>query len=764
MSRLPSRLHLSNHSVPSWLDRPSAWVIHLRSAILEAEMLILLTLALLIGLGAGVGAVIFRWLINTVTWLSFTVAPDVLSFMGSYYVIIIPAIGGAIVGPLIYFFAREAKGHGVPEVMEAVALRGGRIRPVVVVVKALASSICIGTGGSVGREGPIVQIGAAWGSTLGQVLHMPENRIKSFVACGAAGGIAATFNAPIAGVIFALEVIHGEFTALSFSTVVVSSVAASVVGRVAFGNVPAFIAPEYSLVSLWEYPLYAILGLLAGLLAVVFVFVLYKTEDLFDLWHFPEYLKPIVGGLIIGTIGLVFPQIFGVGYETMDKALVGDLGFGLLLALILVKVVATSITIGSGGSGGVFAPSLFLGAVMGGSFGKVVNALFPAVTASSGAYALVGMAAVFAAGANAPITAILIVFEMTGDYRIILPLMAATVIATVFARFLNKENIYTMKLVRRGVRLRRGVDVDIMETVQVHEAMSRGFDTVATALPLTDLARLFEETHHHGFPVLNDADELAGIVTLNDLQRVEPADWSRLNVDDIATKDPVIAYPDQPLAEALRMFAIHDVGRIPVVERGNPRRLLGVVRRSDVVRAYQKALARRVDMEQRVERMKLRSVSSTRFSEVDLDPDSPAVGHVIRDLALPENCLIVSIRRGGRLVVPHGGTELQAGDRVALVAAEVELADAQKCLLQTLAFAREETAYAEFDLEQDSPAVGKCIQDLKLPRDSLVVSVRRAGETHVAHGDTRLEAGDAVVVYAEQDDMMGVERALLGKT
>ena len=744
------------------LDRPSAWFLHLRSAVLEAETLILLSLALLIGLGAGVGAVIFRWLIDTVTWLSFTVAPEVLSFMGPYYVIIVPAIGGAIVGPLIYFFAREAKGHGVPEVMEAVALHGGRIRPIVVVVKALASSFCIGTGGSVGREGPIVQIGAAWGSTLGQWLHMPEDRIKSFVACGAAGGIAATFNAPIAGVIFALEVIHGEFTALSFSTVVVSSIAASVVGRVFLGDVPAFIVPEYSLVSLWEFPLYTILGLLAALLAVGFVFVLYKTEDIFDLWRFPEYLKPIVGGLIIGTIGLVFPQIFGVGYPAMEKALVGEMGFELLLALILVKVVATSITIGSGGSGGVFAPSLFLGAVLGGSFGKVVHTLFPTVTASSGAYALVGMAAVFAAGANAPITAILILFEMTGDYRIMLPLMATTVIATVFARFLSSENIYTIKLARRGIHLRRGVDVDIMETVQVEEAMSRDFPTVSASLPLPELLRLFEETHHHGFPVLNAAGQLTAIVTLTDLHRTRQEDPDSLTVSDIATQELITVFPDQTLAEALRLFATHDVGHLPVMSKDEPSKLLGVLRRTSIVRAYRKALARRVDMEQRVERIKLRSVSGTRFVEVDIEPDSAAVGRVIRDLILPEDCLIVSLRRGGRLLVPHGGTCLQANDRVTLVTAETGLEEARECLLRASLLQSEETTYAEFNLAEHSPVVGQRIRDLKLPPECLIVSVRRGGETCVAHGDTVLGAGDTVVVYAEQDDMAGVERVLVG--
>jgi CIC family chloride channel protein len=234
------------------------------------ETVVLVTTALIIGLGGGLGAVVFRWLINGFTYISFERLKGPLSFMGPSYVLVAPAIGGLLAGPLIYFFAREAKGHGVPEVMEAVALRGGRIRPIVVVIKSLASSLSIGSGGSVGREGPIVQIGSALGSTIGQLLRLSDERIRNLVACGAAAGIAATFNAPIAGVLFALEIILGEFSVGYFSTVVISSVTASVVGRIAFGNTPAFVVPQYSMVSPWELVLYVLLGGLAGLVAVAF--------------------------------------------------------------------------------------------------------------------------------------------------------------------------------------------------------------------------------------------------------------------------------------------------------------------------------------------------------------------------------------------------------------------------------------------------------------------------------------------------------------
>ena len=393
------------------------------------ETQILVAMGVLVGLGAGLGAVAFRYLINGFMYVFFDViGPALTPILGPAAVVPLPALGGLIVGPLIYFFAREAKGHGVPEVMLAVAQRGGRIRPAVVVVKALASAVTIGSGGSVGREGPIVQIGSALGSTLGQVLRMSDDRIRTLVACGAAGGIAATFNAPIAGVFFALEVILGEFTTRAFGIVVISSVTASVVGRTAFGDVPAFPVPAFEVVSVGEFGLYAVLAVIAGAVGVGFTRTLYAFEDWFDAIPMPEYLKPVPGGLALGLLGMFLPQVFGVGYPAMDSALHGDYGLLLLVILVVAKVVAVSVTIGSGGSGGVFAPSLFIGAMLGTAFGTAANLVWPGAIGPAGAYGLVGMGAVFAGAARAPITSVIILFELTGDYRIILPLMLAVVL------------------------------------------------------------------------------------------------------------------------------------------------------------------------------------------------------------------------------------------------------------------------------------------------------------------------------------------------
>lgn len=645
------------------------------------ETVVLMGTSLLVGLGAGLGAVGFRWLIDTIHSLSFGGLGQVFPFLGDYVLILAPALGGLIVGPLIFFFAREAKGHGVPEVMEAVALKGGRIRPIVVVVKSLASSITIGSGGSVGREGPIVQIGSALGSTLGQALHMSDERIRNLVACGAAGGIAATFNAPIAGVIFALEVILGEFSVRYFSTVVIASVTSSVVGRVAFGNVPAFAISAYSLVSPWELLLYAVLGVLAAVVAVAFTRVLYLFEDLFDAWkRFPDYLKTPIGGAVLGLGGLLFFRananlglgvpgnpvaIFGVGYEAMEWSLFGMGTVPVLLSLMGIKILSTSLTIGSGGSGGVFAPSLFIGSMLGGAFGHMVHAFLPTVTAAPGAYALVGMAAVFAGAARAPITSVLILFEMTDDYRIILPLMLATVVSTVLAEHISKESVYTLKLSRRGVRLERGRDIDVMQGVLVGEAMTTNVDSVSADLDLRDLEVAFHETHHHGFPVLGEQGDLIGIVTLQDLARArERGPLAGRTVGDIATRSVLTVYPDDPMWMALKRLGTRDVGRLPVVDRQNPRRLVGMIRRSDIVRAYRVGISRRLDLQERADKVRLGRLTGTEFVEVVVQSDSPWIGKCVRDLPLPEACLLTTARRGDKVLLLHGDTTLQAGDRV----------------------------------------------------------------------------------------------------
>ena len=645
--------------------------------------------ALLVGVGAGLGAVVFRRLIDFFQESFYGGLAGLFSGIAPYHLLIIPALGGLIFGPLIYKFAREAKGHGVPEVMEAVALKGGRIRPRVALVKSLSSALCIATGGSVGREGPISQIGSAIGSTVGQLFHLSDERIKNLVACGAAGGIAATFNAPIAGAIFALEVILGQMHAVYFGAVVISAVTADVIAHIFEGDLRAFTIPEYTLTSSWELPLYVVLGIVAAAAAVAFTRLLYLSEDLWDKLRFPEYLKPVLGGLILGVVGILspkiggFPQIFGVGYDSIDQALVGELALRMTLGLFLLKILATIVTLGSGGSGGIFAPSLFMGAMLGEAFGQIVGQLFPEVTAPPGAYALVGMSAFFTGAAHAPITAILILFEMTGNYQIILPLMLATVTSTLISKALSPESIYTLKLTRRGVHLQEGKDIDVMQTITVGEAMSTDLDTVPSDLSLGELAREFERSHHHGFPVVDGKGSLIGVVTIQDLDRALESDTEDdLTVHDIATcQNLVTAYDDEPMWTALRALGARDVGRLPVVKRGAEWEIVGIVRRKDIIQAYNTAIIQRARHQSRSDRQRLGRIIDSEFLELEIPANAGVIGKRVSEIQLPEDCLIVSIQRGRKLYIAHGYSTLEAGDQLTVISSEDSAAAVREILL-----------------------------------------------------------------------------------
>jgi len=648
-----------------WLDRHGV-----------SESGVIMLTALVIGVGGGLGAVIFRWLIGSMQTLAYDGLGSLLAGIAPYHLLIIPALGGAIFGPLIYYFAREAKGHGVPEVMEAVALHGGRIRPQVALVKSLASAICIGAGGSVGREGPIAQIGSALGSTLGQMLKLSDERIRNLVACGAAAGISATFNAPIAGAMFALEMILGQLHALYFGAVVISAVTADVITHAFIGDERAFAVPAYTMVSPWELLLYTLMGILAAVGAVAFTRLLYLSEDLWDGLHFPEAFKPVLGGLVLGVVGILtakvdgFPRAFGVGYESISQTLFGQLALQVTLTLFVAKLLTTVITLGSGGSGGIFAPSLFMGAMMGYVFGQAANYFFPTITAPAGAYALVGMSAFFAGAAHAPVTAILILFEMTNDYQIILPLMLATVISTLISRVISHESIYTLKLARRGIHLDQGQDIDVMQVVTVGEAMTTDIDALSMDMPLEELANEFDRTHHHGFPVVDDKGNLVGMVSLQDLEQAKArGSLEGKTVADIATTENLLViYPHEMMWKALRLLGTRNLGHLPVVEKEGSRKLVGVVRRSDIVRAYTRAITKRAHHQHRAEVLRLGRLDSTSFEHIELTTESPVVGQQIKEISLPQDCLIVSVRRGRKLRIPRGDTTFQSGDRLLVFA------------------------------------------------------------------------------------------------
>jgi CIC family chloride channel protein len=555
-------------------------------------------LAVIVGLAAGLGAVGFRHLIDFFQSIFYGSDGDLLELVQStswYLKVWVPAAGGLVVGPLVYFLAREAKGHGVPEVMESVALKSGIIRKRVVFIKTLASAICIGTGGSVGREGPIVQIGSAIGSTIGQLLKISADRIRTLVGCGAAAGIAATFNAPIAGSMFALEIILGDFGLATFSPIVISSVTATAVSRYFLGDSPAFFVPVYQLISAWEFPLYIAMGLFCSVVGVTFTAVLYRLEDIFNSIKFPEYLKAATGGLILGGMGLLFPYILGVGYGSIYLSFMQLLPWWLMLVLVPCKILATSITIGSGGSGGIFAPSLFLGAMAGGFFGTVAHIIFPGVTASPGAYSIVGMGAVVSATTHGPLTAILMLFEMTGSYKIILPLMAACIISSLAARHLFNESIYTLKLARRGVNIRAGKEVNVLQSIYVKDVMNPEVETIPEDLTLRKLAEKISKSKYNNFPVINKEGNLIGILSFFDYRdAIFDENLKDLVVaKDIATTDVVTVSLDDNLYNALGKITSRDFSILPVVSPDDQSRLSGILTRGDIISTYNKAIIKK---------------------------------------------------------------------------------------------------------------------------------------------------------------------------
>lgn len=630
----------------------------------------LMGVATAVGLTTGVVAVIFIKTIGWITAYSFQQGlPQLLAPLGSAWVVLVPVIGGLISGPIIAYWAIEAKGHGVPEVMQAIITARGRIRPRVAVVKSIASSVCIGTGGSAGREGPIVQVGAALGSTAAQLIGLGTERTVTLVACGAAAGIAATFNAPIAGLIFAMEVILADFTIRSFTPVVLSAVAASIVSRHFLGSNPAFAVPAYTLVSAWELIPYAVLGVLAAVTGWAFVGVLYFLEDRFDHWTIPDALKPAIGAVPIGLIGIFYPQTFGTGLPAIEETLRGALPWTLLFILLFAKLAATSFTLGSGNSGGIFSPSLFMGAMLGGAFGHWVHTLFPAVTTGAGAYALVGMASVFAAAAHAPLTAVLIVFEMSGDYRMILPLMIAVGLSTLLSYFMREYSIYTLKLVKRGIPLERDREIDVMRGVTVGEVMTQEPEVLHADMTLKEMADVVAHSRLNGFPVLDRDGRFVGVATIQDLERAAAeGTLAGRTVADIMQRNVLTVHPDDPLSKALRYMSERDIGRLPVVDPQDSTRLVGFLRRRDVIRAYRHAILRRLERQHREESLRLKHLTNTEIIEIPLSSGMPAVGRRIRDLHLPSQALITSVRRDHQVIIAHGETLLQPGDTVVVLA------------------------------------------------------------------------------------------------
>lgn len=553
-------------------------------------------LAILIGVAGGAGAIAFRNVIELIHDIFFSGIYH-QGGIPTYSVVLFPIIGGLIVGPIVCILAPEAKGHGVPQIIESLQVSGGQIRKRVGFLLILSSAVIIGSGGSAGREGPIAQIGASFGSLIGQIFKLGSRDLKLLTVCGVAAGIAGTFNAPMGGAIFSMEVVARRFSPFDSVPILMSAVVGAAVAAALTAPAPAFFNPEF-VFSNTDLALCFILGPIFGAIAFSWVRVFYLIEDSFEALRIPKMAKPALGGTVAGISGyyLFGYGIMGVGYDGITR--IFEMPFDtssfpssfdvmiFLIALGLVKILATAFTVGSGGSGGIFAPSLYIGFMFGVAFGLFVATVLPELDiANPTVYGLLGMAALFAGAARAPLTCIVMIPEMASSYSRLPPIIIACVLSYATAQILMKGmSIYSLKLMRKGIFIDQPQPV--LRGIAVGEAMHRDIATVAPDMTLRELRDLMFLRNHTGFPVVEDG-RLVGIITFDDLRKVPIAEQDKTLVGDIASREVIAVRPDQSTKYAMDLMYQNKIGRLPVVSGDDPQKLLGIVTRTDVIRAYE---------------------------------------------------------------------------------------------------------------------------------------------------------------------------------
>ena len=627
----------------------------------ERQMGGFLAISALVGVGVGLGAAALIYLVD---WLEEFFLPFAID-QGHPWIFLTVPTGFLFAWFLARRFAPEVAGDGVPEAVAALEVHSGRMRGRVIPLKILATAATVGTGGSAGREGPIVQIGAAVGSVISRRFNLGEDQVRSLVAAGAGAGIGAAFNAPIAGMLFALEVILSSFAARHMSAIVIASITAAVTTRTIVGEELALQTGEYRLQEFSELILYAGLALAIVLIGVLFLNGLGRLDSfLRPRARALGFVRPLVAGLLVAGLIFLEPKLFGTGQSVINALLAGDVGSSVWWTLILLaigKAVATSLTTTSGASGGAFMPSLFMGAAVGTGFALLAGEIWPSPI-ESGAFAVVGMAAMFAVVGRAPLTAILMVFEVTGarDYQLILPLMLTATLGTFLAERFHPDSIYSMILDHMGIKVRQTGEVDLLDTIQVGSVMASAPQVCAIGDTLAEVEERLHTTRSHGLPVL-EADRLVGIITLSDIARAGPGQDF---VTDAMTHRPVTVVPSTPVSTALERMAVLGVGRLPVVSEDDPELLVGVFRREDAVRAYHEALTSNTDVEMQRARLAQRTDPGAGYYEFRIPPGSMADGRSIREVAWPEGSTLVSIRREREVQVPSGDTVLLRGDVV----------------------------------------------------------------------------------------------------
>lgn len=513
------------------------------------------------------------------------------------WVIVVPAIGGLIVGLMAKYGSRKIRGHGIPEAMEAVLTNRSRIEPRVAILKPISAAIAIGTGGPFGAEGPIIQTGGAFGSLVGQIMHTTASERKVLLACGAAAGMAATFSTPIAGVILAIELLLFEFKSRSFIPLVIASTLATSLHLLLMGRGPMFAVGQVDFGIPRALPFYILLGIICGFAAVGFTRLLYWVEDLFDLLPFEDTWWPVIGGLGLGGIGFFVPRVLGVGYDTISDILAARLVWQVLLLIVVFKSLALVVSLGSGTSGGLLAPMFMASAALGGLFAMGANHLIPGLALAPGAFALVAMGAVFGAASRATFTFIIFAFEITRDYNSVLPLMLVAVIADGIAIVMQGEtSIMIEKLQRRGLRIHTDFEPDVLRRVAVRETMTNHVPTVPETMLVTELAQKIAQNDpvlikHQGLPIVDGKNRLVGIITRGDLLRaLETNREGKMTVLEAGTSPAITAFPDESLYEAAERMLRQDIGRLPVVERNDRGRLVGYLGRAGVLAARMRML------------------------------------------------------------------------------------------------------------------------------------------------------------------------------
>jgi len=572
------------------------WQIKLLKALYKLNVprdFYLLFLASLVGVFTGLGAYLLNLIIEAVRYSLFDQGGNLFfdAPIADYFRILYPAIGGLAVGLLTYHLSPEVKGHGIPGVMDTVANKGGLFRKRVAFLTSINSGTTIGSGGSAGKEGPIVQIGAALGSVIGQLFRVSQRRLKILVGCGSAAGLAAVFNAPIAGVVFAVEVILAEFSLTVFTPIVISAVIATAISHNLIGSSPLFAIPEYALNSPMEFPIYLVMGLTGGIISVIFIKTLYRIEDVFEeKLKIAAYIKPALGGLLTGLIAFGFPELYGFDDSATHSALIGHTEIHILAVLVIAKILATSFTLGSGGTGGLFTPSLFIGATFGALYGTIAGNIFPDITAPPGAYALVGMGVIVAGTIHAPLSALLIIFEITGDYNIILPLMLGTVTSTFMARWIEPESIYTMKVSLFSNRVSGGRNIQILENTKITGLITRDAPVVYEDTGFNEMLSMLLAYEYNTFPVLNKKERITGLITLRDIRPIlHDKDLAPLLVAaDVMSETVFYLEQNDTMSDALRKMEIDDYELLPVVKQEKDLEYTGILTRDALMRHYTK--------------------------------------------------------------------------------------------------------------------------------------------------------------------------------